>query len=213
MVNKLIGLAVLLGVLFLARDHIFGVGEVQKVTPKLYEKPIFPAQWLLPDDHVPSGFKRIDPPAGQRKIGTLERSEAQVDVPEGIPSEDLKAIYKLEYSSDVHPSVKVIVAHYKDVPTAEKVLDGVGTAPRFMRSDFYGVWFVSPDADVVKTFHEAYRKYLEAAKERRKNFEKVVVASNAYLKLFTNVLVGALLFILVLYFVKTMMITRKVEEF
>lgn len=213
MVQKLFAFVVFLGLLLLLKNQIFQVDDVQKVTSKRYEKPIYTAQWLIPEDQMPSGFKRFDPPPGQRKIGTVERTEAQVDVPEGIPAEDLKTIYRMEFSSEVKPSIKVIVAHYKDVETADRVLQDAGTAPRFMKTDFYGVWFVSTDPDVVKSFHEAYRKYLEAAKERRKNFEKVVVASNAYLKLFTNLLVGALIFILILYFVKTMLITRKVEEF
>jgi len=217
MTRAIVFFAFLIAMFGVLRNCVFNVpGVKEAATEKLYEKPLYLGQWILPDDKVPTGFERTSPKPPDIKPTVLDIEAGRRYLGrDALPPEGLKNLIALEYQAAGSPRLTVVVARYESAETVKNLLeqDSWITPPHYLAFGPDIAWFSTSEGSEARAFRDAYAPYLEDAQSRRRNFEKVVVAGNAYLKLFTNLAVGVMALALIFYFLKVYLINRQVEEF
>lgn len=195
------------------RFYVYG-GRGIDIKPESYRKPPPLESFALLGAKVPPGFILLPNPIRGRKNPTSVAPDTGLSEFSRGPfgrRESITGFHVAVYRGAMGEGVRLVTARYdpKRVPHAPAP---TGTPPDGVHiADHYLTWIDSPSDDARRTFREALARQLPQARRAREAMEKVLVLSKAYLQLFMDLLIGAFCFIVVLFFVKYFLITRRVE--
>jgi hypothetical protein len=208
----LIFATLLFGLVVWARYEVFDL-DAPKPTAALYDKPVWMRMLAVPRAQSPSGYNltTVENPA------PVDAATAHQQVPRlsqaGFPQPgEIKEYLVQSWAGTMGDKVNLVTARYHTKEALEQAGGGRMKPPRYHVVDYYLTWIDVGDDAAAPQFHDMFDAHVKAQKKKRVDMEKVVVASNAYLKLFADVLVGAFGFMLALFFAKYFLIVRNVED-
>lgn len=194
-----------------ARYKIFELDE--KPTAKLYEKPVWLRQLLIPKDQIPSGYGRTsgDVPNAVKLDGAMTQVPrlASANLPQ---QSDIQEVLVQAFASSSGHKLHVVTARYPTVDALARLGVERFTAPKYHVIDHCLTVIDGDDEDAVKLFHEVFAAHAAKMKKVRVQVEKSLVGSNALLKFMADLMVGAFGFILALFFTKYFLIVRQTED-
>jgi len=199
-----------------ARFYVFNM-DAPKPTPKMYDKPVWLRMLEIPKENVPQGYSQtIGSDTGKHpsivKADTIRSSFSRIENA-NLPRSDAISEYLVAtYSGPLGEKAAVITAQYKTTNALEGLNLERYREPHFMVLDHQITWIDAETDDIAAKFLRAFRENAMAQKKQRGWIEKLVVSSNAYLKFFADLLVGAFGFVLALFFTKYFLIIRQVEK-
>jgi hypothetical protein len=195
-----------------ARYKIFDLDGAQP-TSAMYDKPVWLRSLVLPKASIPQGYTIVGaenphPIKADRALNEVPQlSKAQLPQPSEITEYLVQS-----FAGTMGDKVHVVTARYANKQAAERAGLDRYKGPKFYVVDYYLTWIDSPTDEAASQFHAAFDANAKQQKKRRGEMEKVVVAGNAYLKFFADLLVGAFGFMLALFFAKYFLIMRNVED-
>lgn len=204
--------ALLFAAVCFARFKIFEL-DGPKPTAALYDKPVWMRSLVLPKAGIPQGYTVV----GAENPSPVKADRAVQDLPQLSKAQLPKASEITEYlvqsfAGTMGDKVHVVTARYANRQAAESAGIDRYKPPRFHAVDYYLTWFDSQTDEAAALFNNAFDAHAKHQKKRNIDLQKAMVAGNAYLKFFADLLVGTFGFMLALFFTKYFLIVRNVED-
>jgi len=193
-----------------ARYKIFELDD--KPTAKLYDKPVWLRQLSLPEKELPEGYTRA--PTDNPRPVKLEGAYVTVSKlsTANLPQQnDVQEVLVQSLVSRSGQPATIVTARYPNREVLERLAESY-KAPHYLITDVYLTWFDAVDDDQLALVNAAFAAHAKLAKDQRTRIEKAAVGSNAMLKFFADLMVGAFGFVLALFFTKYFLIVRTTEE-
>jgi hypothetical protein len=198
-----------------ARYYVFDAGA-PRPTARMYDKPVTLRALAIPSSQIPQGYSltngtaqgNVPPPV---KAGDIHSSIPRIDRAD-FPEPTAIGEYLIAiYTSTMGEKVTLVTAQYKAKGALAKLDLTKYKDPRYVVIDHQLTWIDADVDEAAARFSRAFRDNATEQKRKRSGVEKLVVASNAYLKFFADLLVGAFGFVLALFFTKYFLIVRQTE--
>lgn len=195
-----------------ARYKIFDMDGPQP-TAALYDKPVWMRSLVIPKASIPQGYTVV----GSENPSPMKADRALQEVPQlakaQLPQPGEITEYLVQsYAGTMGDKVHVVTARYTNRQAAERAGVDRYKPPRYHVVDYYLTWFDSQTDEAASQFNAAFDAHAKQQKKRNVELQKALVAGNAYLKFFADLLVGTFGFMLALFFAKYFLIVRNVED-
>ncbi len=205
--------ALLLAVAAFARYQIFRLHE-KEIAPDFYQRKMKLEDFCFPEGQLPQGFRlsaRL--PGAQENPGLLEPSAAaalstpQLALP--FPTR-ISACRAASYESTIGDRVTLVACEYG--PETTGTAEAPEPPPGFFKDGRFLVTAVGSAPAQRDAFLNGLSARVDQLKKLSLKVNKLKTIGNVLLKLFMDLLVGAFVFILLLFLTKYFLIMKTVEE-